>query len=490
MTQETPAPVMTMSKDDLASAIAQAAKEINYGQKHDAPGAPSTAGFLHGPGGILSYPGLDPQVFHTIMGQRRGLMAQLPTRPSRFGTPMFEVLTGITAGSGSEKEDVCDDAPIGGQLKGCKFTAPFGRYERRTREVEVNRLGLLNDRAEPMDLRLVGSAAFESAYINASGPPQDVLTNEFNRLFWERAVEFERLLNRQTWNGNPANNAGGGGYKEFAGIDLMLASSAGWIDAETGAACPSTAPDLKDFQCARVDQNGDDLLNTLSYMLRYLRTRADMTGVMPVRWAFVMRADLFWEVTKVWACSYLTSACQNPDIADAARLNIDSGDTVAMRDDMRQNKFLLIDGERIEVILDDAVPFDTDTTSALVDAGCFCSDIYLLPFSVQGGISTLYLEHLDYRAPANTAAVQDSLALYRVTNGGAFIETANQTNLCITWQAKIEPRLVLRTPWLAGRLQNVGWCPLQTPPQSFPDDPYFVNGGQLERPGPSVFNPW
>jgi hypothetical protein len=479
-----------MSKDDLADVIATAAKEFNYQEKHDAPGSPSTAGFLHGPGGLLSYPGLDPMVFHTIMGQRQGLMAQLPTRATRFGSPVFEVLTGIGAGSGSEKEDVCDNAPIGGVLAGCKFTAPFGRYERATREVEINRLGLLNDRAEPMDLRLIGSANFESAYINASGPPADVLTNEFNRLFWERAVEYERLLNRQTWNGNPANNAAGGGYKEFAGIDLMLGSSAGWIDAETGSACPSTAPDLKNFQCARVDQNGDELVNTLSYMYRYVRSQADATGVSPVRWAFVMREDLFWEVTKVWPCSYLSYACQNPDLSGNFTVNIDSGDTIQMRDDMRANKFLLIDGVRIDVILDDAIAFDTDTTSSQVDAGCFCSDIYLLPFSVSGGISVLYLEHLDYRAAGVANAVNDQLGLYRVTNGGAFVETVRQTNWCVQWQAKIEPRIVLRTPWLAGRLQNVGWCPLQTPPQSFPDDPYFVDGGETSRPGPSLFNPW
>lgn len=479
----------TIDPTVLGQALAIAMKE--FGAKHDAPGSPSTAGFLHGEGGLLTYPGIDPNVYHTITGQLPGLMSHIPTRADRFAHPMFEVLTGIGAGSGSEKTNVCDNAPIGGVLAGCKFTAPFGRYERSTREVEINRLGLLNNRAEPMDLTLRGRAAFGFGnLVDGSGPPADVLTNEFNRLFWERAVEFQRLLNLQLWAGNPANNTVGGGYREFAGIDLMLSSSAGWIDAETGSACPSTAPDLKNFNCARVDQDGDGLVNALTYMYRYVRDRAMRTGLMPVRWAFVMRADLFYEVTKVWPCSYLTYACQNPTNT-ALALSIDAGDTIAMRDNMRTGLYLLIDGVQVPVILDDAIPFDTNTTNALVQSGCFCSDIYLLPFSVEGGSqAVLYLDYMDYRAGGVGSAVNDALGLYRVMNGGAFVETVRQTNWCVVYQAKIEPRLVLRTPWLAGRLQNVGWCPLQTPPQSFPGDPYFLNGGETSRPGPSLYSPW
>ena len=478
-------PTQTANREDLAEIVAMALKA--YEEKHDAPGSPSTAGFLHGPGGLLTYPGVDPVVFHTIMGRRGGIMSELPTRPSVYSDPTFEVLTSLGAGSGSEKDGVCDNAPIGGQLAGAKFTFPFGRYERATREVELNRLGVRTSRADPLDLRLVGRAAFRNPFDDASGPGQDVLVNELSRLFWERAVEFDRLLSRQIWQGNPTNNSAGGGYKEFGGIDVMLSSSDGWVDAETGQTVAATAPDLKDFGCARVDSNGDDLVNALTYMYRYVRTIADQTGVSPVRWVFAMRADLFWEVTKVWPCSYLTAACQNPG---TGTLNVDAGDTVQMRDSMRAERYLLIDGERIDVILDDGIAFDTDTTNANVEAGCFCSDIYLLPLSVAGGISTLFLEYLDYRAAGVGSAVADSLSLYRVTAGGAFVETVRQTNWCIVWQAKIEPRLVLRTPWLAGRLQNVGWCPLQTPPQSFPDDPYFRDGGETSRSGPSLYNPW
>ena len=45
-------------------------------------------------------------------------------------------------------------------------------------------------------------------------------------------------------------------------------------------------------------------------------------------------------------------------------------------------------------------------------------------------------------------------------------------------------------PWLAARLQNVQYCPLQHTRQPFPDDPYFVDGGRTSRPGPSFYDIW
>ena len=73
---------------------------------------------------------------------------------------------------------------------------------------------------------------------------------------------------------------------------------------------------------------------------------------------------------------------------------------------------------------------------------------------------------------------------------GAFLTWPRQTNQCVVWNAKIEPRLLLRTPWLAGRLQNVLACPLQHEREPFPDDPYHVDGGQTSRPGPSYWGLW
>src|SRR3990172_156979 len=481
-----------LSIDELLQ-LAIALKQGGYALKHDATGVGSTSGFYHGPGGLLTYPGVDPTVISTIIGTLPGLINQLPTRASRYMNPVFETITGIGADSGSETRDACDPAIVGGITSGCKHTFPFGRVERQTREVEINRLGQLINRSEPIDLRLVGGATLGTPWQSANFPPAaNFLNSDAERLFYERAVSFARKLNLMLWTGNPSNNAGTG-YREFAGIEILLNRTDGWDDAETGSACAATAPDIKDFHCARIDSeaNGTLLVRYITYMVRYLKDKAERQGLVPVRWAFVMRPSAFYEITNVWPCSYITYVCQSTN--SNYTYNVELAAQARLRDEMRVGRYLLVDGERIDVILGDAITEHNNgepPSGETVSSGCFCSDIYLIPFSVAGGLAVTYLQHFDYNNPDIRSLAGTPLGLFTIQGNGAFIETIRQTNWCVIWQAKIEPRLIMRTPQLAGRLKNVSYCPLQNPDQPFPSDPYYRAGGETSRPGPSPYYPW
>ena len=198
--------------------------------------------------------------------------------------------------------------------------------------------------------------------------------------------------------------------------------------------------------------------------------------------------EAWWILTQIWPCSYLTFRCDLSD-NDQARLVIDGAEQVRMRDQLRADNALIIDGRRIEVVLDDGIPELTATTSASVTEGCFASDIWLIPMSVVGGRAVTFLEHMDYNNPSLQSALTTFAQDVRVE--GPWITWPKRTNLCLQLQTKIEPRLLMRTPWLAGRLQNVMYCP-ETPHtrQPFPDDPYFADGGLTERDGPSYFSLW
>jgi len=478
----------------LAEALApvmekQKADRFGIGQKHDASGFPQGFGYIHGPGGVLSFPGVDQSVFHTVVGNL-GILSQLPTKASPYTDPTFAVLTGVQDISGNEKNLVCEDAPVAGLKKVCLITSVFGRYERATPELELNRLGKLNDRADPIDLTLVGSPIHQSG-VFAAGPgspamPADILKNEITQKFWELGIAFHRLLSVQLWQGNPANNSAGGGYMEMTGFDRLI--STGYIDAQNGARCASIDSDLKDFSYGRIDLAtvGVRIVDFVSSMYHFLKDKAERQGVMPVRWVFVMRPTLFWELTAVWPCSYLTYRCQT---AANQMVTIEATHQVEFRDAMRAGRYLLVDGEKIEVILDDGIDEDADIDNANVPAGCFSSDLYLVPMSVVGGRAVTYLEYADYANPSLSAALAGSnMILARVD--GAFLVWPRQKNQCIEFQAKIEPRLVMRTPWLAGRIQNVLYCPLQHEAEPFPSDPYFVDGGPKTRPGPSYYSLW
>lgn len=290
----------------LAPVLARKAKEGGWAEasKHDASGTPITAGYSHGPGGHLTWPGVDPAVFHTIVGNK-GIMAQLPTTSSLYTDPTYQIITGVRADSGSEKVYVCDNAPTAGLVKSCMVRSVFGRYERATPEIELNRAIQRIDRADPMDLVLRGSPIHQGGPF-AGGPespttPADILRDEISRKLWERNVSLHRLLSRQLWIGAPANNTAGGGYKELTGFDTLI--NTGTVDAESGTSCPSVDSDLKNFNYAQVGSNGSALVAALMAMYQYVTDLADRTGVTPVRWVLAMRQGLFREITEIWPCS-------------------------------------------------------------------------------------------------------------------------------------------------------------------------------------------
>jgi hypothetical protein len=469
----------------------------NYveGYKHDVnPVAPITTGYSHGPGGRFTYPGVDPTIFSAMLGFK-SILSQIPTMPSLYTDPTFFTLTGVTGDTGSEKEDVCDDAPVGGLMKACLAHSVFGRYERATQQLEINRLGQRIDRSDPLDLQLVGSPIDDAGIFN-SGPmdpsrPGDVLIQEVSRKFWERNISMHRLLTHQLWIGNPTNNSAGGGYKEMTGLNLLV--NTGYKDAETGVACPAVDSFVRNYGHQSVNAGGTNIVAALTNMMHQLKFRAERAGLNPVRWVIAMRHTLFYELTAIWPCTYLSYRCAtvldsiNPAQTGPMQGVIDAQDAVRFRDEMRAGMYLLIDGERFPVVTDDGIlELNGNDSGGAFPNGCFESDIFILPMSVAGR-STLYLEYFQYQNPS----IQDALG--RMILGvieGPWLTWPRQTNLCIQWQSKVEPRLILRTPWLAGRLQNVVYCPIEHEQDAFPEDPYFLNGGGTSRPGPSFYELW
>jgi hypothetical protein len=76
---------------------------------------------------------------------------------------------------------------------------------------------------------------------------------------------------------------------------------------------------------------------------------------------------------------------------------------------------------------------------------------------------------------------------YQPSGDGRFAWTAVKDGWCFKIQAKIEPRLVLRTPQLAARIQNVKYTPLQHVRSPDPDSPYFEKGGVSTMPGTTYY---
>lgn len=463
--------------------------------KHTTPtGTPSTP-YLHGPGGLFGVDGIERELFHTRLSGN-GLAWALPSFGDVQMTPLFGYITGFTDPDETNPSGVCDDPPYAGNMKTCLQTAPFGRYSYMTREMEINRVGQLNDRGEFNDLTLVNDPIVrelgKTIFPGISGSAQLSAGAEVLARFLEVGVKFVNKLGRQIYIGNPVNNTAGGGYKEFMGLDLLIGTNK--VDAITGTDCPSLYSDVKNFNYATVDAvaNDPDIVEVLTTMFRFLRHNAEGMNMTPVTWKLVMRRGLFWELTDIWPCRYLTYRCQS--WRDTGGLDpvgsFDSAEAIRLRDDMRNGNYLLIDGERIPVVIDDFIVEESSADTNRVSVGCFASDIYIVPITAAGRPVTFW-QYYDYQRGPMQAVADGKLSDDFWTEGGIYLwHKKPPLNWCVQWVAKVEPRLILRTPHLAGRLTNVQYCPLQHTRDVHPDDDYFVDGGVQGRTAPSLWSDW
>lgn len=458
--------------------------------KHDnhAPvGTPSTP-YYTGPGGLFGVPGLDRDVISTRI-MPRGIASSLPARGVNLMYPLYPYITGFLAPNGSNPSGVCDDCQVAGPGKSCIQTAQFGRYCFQTRELELNRLGQQYTRGEFQDLRVINPPLLEAQnVITPNVPTNPTFIQESLMRFLEVGIAFQNKLMQQVYTGNPANNAAGGGYAEFPGLDILISTNK--VDAITGDTCVSLNSDVKDFNYVQVANNGGaDIVATLSAMMRYLSWNADRMNLNPVNWAFAMRPHLFWELTAVWPCAYMTSRCSMPA---GSTLAYDAGDQIAMRDAMRQGRYLLIDGVQYPVVLDDAIVEESNGDNRNIVNGCFASDIYIIPLTFGGGYAGTFWEYYNYQNGPMDPVAQGYQNMFW-TDGGMYLWHAKPPmNWCVAWIAKIEPRLILRVPQLAGRLQNVQYCNvIQHVREPFPTDPYFRDGGvSTARYVASLYSDW
>lgn len=451
--------------------------------------------YMHGPNGLFGVAGLERDVIATRV-QPMGLASALPARGSVSMRPLFPYITGFQAATGTNANAICDDPKTAGAIKNCFQTADFGRYSFQTREFEVNRVGQRTNRGEFDDLMLVNSPLVSdlggiTTPSSAAGAKFSLAREMLMRMV-EVGVQFQNTLIRQVYTGNPANNTAGGGYQEFPGLDMLIGTNK--IDAITGSPCPSLHSDIKPFGYRRVEVNGGaDIVNNLTYMMRILKHNASRMNFGDTTWAIVMRETLFYELTAVWPCAYMTYRCETQPNTQT-QLIVDSNDHLQMRDAMRNGRYLTIDGIDYPVILDDGIVEENRADSSSIGITCFASDIYVVPLTIRNGtMAATFWEYFNYsEADGTMQAIRDGgwdNSFW--TDGGRYLwHRKPPINWCVQMLAKVEPRLILLTPHLAGRITDVQYCPLQHTRDSIIGDDYFVDGGVAGRTTGGLYSEW
>lgn len=437
--------------------------------------------YVHGPGGLFGVRGLERDIISTHTQITGSLGEMIPAMSSIDTDPLFPYITGFLRSDQQEKNGVCDDPEEAAPFKTCIQTTVFGRKEYKTRQVEINRIGQRINRGEFLDLNVVNDplvnqmGGLMSGFFGLGNQQAALAGREMLMRILEVGVAYQRWFCPQVYTGNPANSSAGGGYKEFMGLDLLIGKNK--VDALTGTTCPSLYSDIKDMNYQAVSSSTDpNIVRVLSTMIWILESKARQQNMLPVDLRLVMRTPLFYELTRYWPCQYNTDGCS---VGQSNTQEVNMQDAVRFRDEMRNGRFLMIDGRRFPVILDDCVPEENHADSNSIALGGFASDIYIVPFSARGGtIRTLYWEYFDYSAGALPASRDARLPFWFWSDGGAFLWGLKAPdNWCLEIISKVEPRLILRTPQLAGRLTNVQYVPLQHPDDPLPSQDYHVNGG-------------
>jgi hypothetical protein len=480
---------LLVSKEQLDAAltIVQAAAN-QYANKSVAPDA---ATYGHGPGGVFSLPALDATIYNAMQLPTAGLEVKLPTFKTDYATPLYGIVTGQTATTGSDPTAPCGDWPETGLTKLCTNFSPLSTQGRSSRKIDLVRVGLFNDRSDFRQFSFVGDP-LKMADVTSNGVPEldkytgatggsNFLNNEIAKQYRELNVAMIRDFAVDLYTGNPANNPGAAGGREyFRGLDIEI--NTGRKDAVTGVVCPASDSIVEIFN-QRVDLAGANMVLLVDNIFYRLRTIAEETGTAEVDWALAMHRTLFHELTAIWPCSYLTYRC---NLSGNATEFVDAQAAINMVNEMRAGEFLYVGGVKIPVIIDSAIP----RTEVGGQPGTFTSSIYVVPMSVMNGIPVTFMDYFDFNTPGGAGDfIRQNPALFgaEVMGNGKFLMTVQKQATCFSISLVARKRLVLRAPYLAARITNVQFKPVKEVRSPFPGDPYFVNGGQTSYAAPSYY---
>jgi hypothetical protein len=204
--------------------------------------------------------------------------------------PLDGIITGVTAGSGSNPTGVCDDPPTSGFLKLCEHSYPLGRFSLQTPVYDLSHGNRLTSRGEHTDFQIFGGPLAN----NSLGPNMggafglaNAANDEVAKIMFGFAVEWLRKFSQILFTGNPqTNNTSGGGYKEFYGLNMLI--NTGYKDAQTGQLCPAADSLVASFSNANVRTNSSLIVDAITSVYYQLMIRAAQSNLTPVKWAIVM----------------------------------------------------------------------------------------------------------------------------------------------------------------------------------------------------------
>lgn len=452
---------------------------LNIGQKNDPASTTLTGQALHGPFqgsssqfGLFSYPGVRPQRF-SAMARPDSWWNVIPIVRSEYHNEILEIMTGQTAGSGNNASGFCGDPPVAGNLKTCQQLYTWGDFYMKTTLNAGALVGQLRNRAD-VPAQILNAAPdnrnpFIPDIMYRLADTRSTLQSELFKL----GVEMERNTELVGIQGVAAtqNNTYRGWFTQFAGLDRLIKT--GYTDQVSGYACGAADSAVvaynADIAGTNSDGSGRTFVETVTETTRAMKKRASQVGMSGTQWVILMRSEQFQRACDVWACQYAINRCSSGVVGSPVQR--DGMAIQTLRLEMMAGQYLWIDGEQWPVVFSEGIPnFATANNN-------YSADIYIVPISWQGR-PLIYAQYY----PMDNQYTQEwmnnfGLQTASILNNGLFLVGYRSTGLCIEYHFQARMRLILETPFLAARVDDVSYSYYEPTRQAIPGASLYQDGG-------------
>lgn len=440
---------------------------VNIAQKHDITTQPAVQ-YTHGASGLFSRSGVRPEMW-SALPRVRTLSGILPFYRSEFAEQVHEILTGQLDSTGNNATSFCDLGPVAGKLKVCQQITKFGELNVSTEKIELPRVGMFKNRADtPRQLLNGGNADNRFVPEVMRVFPPDTADLRATVLF-RAGVQIERAIGLTEFAGVQGASAIKSMQKEFRGIDGWVKT--GYVDAVEGVACPAADSYVVNFNASigATMSDGRDVVEAVTDAYITLTDRARQVGV-DASWVIAMHPYLFYSLTDAWACNYVTSRCEFTG-TNNNRLIVNGSEVNQLRIDMLNGQYLLINGIPVPVVLCDGIDDGSQGNNN------YKQDLYILPLTANGR-DVLYYEYFDLgNAYAQEFIGAMDASTYAIINDGLYAIATYQTGGCISYSLYSMVRLMLDTPFLAARVDDITFKYLLGTRSPYPGRSLYADGG-------------
>lgn len=465
--------------------------------KNNPPLAPAIP-YLHGDSGLFNRRDRENPVFSTIMTPIMGVADALPVfngardYDNEFGgadNAFDSLITGVTAGNldtfSNQPTTPCADGPVGGLMKFCSIINTFGNYKMSTREVSMSRAGRTTDYTDARNVQ-VANMFPQGLFATPSTTPNlaNAANNELASRIFEMVLSFQRMFAPRVFTGSPANNVGT--LKDIVGLDIHI-NAGNKRDASNNTVCTAANSDVKNFGSAVVG-SATNIMRYIEMCDAFVTNKARRQGLGTPEYIIAMRPELWQEISEVIPVQKFERLALITNNVTNARANISLDSVYNQRDQMRADLTIPVNGRGLRVVLDDTIAeTGLGNFSGLPR---YSSTIYGIPLTVMGGMPVTFWEFFNHGNNQAQAIQQMAGQLTWTTDGGLFRWFADFARGCLKLNAEFTPRLRMRTPQLAWRIDAVAYSPLQHFDSWDTGSAYFTDGGVTSGDNPKYYSAW